>query len=610
MNISGPDTSTTNVEELEINEVLHELSECREDERSSQNQMIQVITAAGTIIGVCFTVSAFLSDDKSSTQTLTLVTRISLFLTSCVLCTAFPYITFLGISNVLRYHYIQNLEDRLTQLIYKSNRMNAPLHWMSFSSPILTKNPLHIKTGYTLITYSSYAIATLSAVFFGLSTVIVEYLKIVDCEWYDYCLVAIPFIFITFSFIVFIIISIRAKDMFNRTLTAAKNKRENRFMALHGNYKNFSLKNILRAILYFIYPKRKDFQKLFLIPLGTIIAIFLLNGTITYELVMAHFKDIVTAVFVIDVLVYQSRYQWNDIRGVVEDQTSGKTDRLPVNVLGKKKAVILSLIFISLKCFLAIHISLCNYNALLPYIFLIALVAVFYELARQYKCNILIFILVGFGYPLRIFSGLLPLNGIDPNSKITCLLLFLAYTAFGCFSAILPWTHEAILEKRSKTTFTKSYYYPLYDIIKTRDNVDSSDEYFSLKEAGKITDPWNISYVVSIITLSMILSYAMYSPLFVLLEVLSMFAAIYVCLGSSNNIVFRVLISSLLIILKGIISVVILKWSPLYICICVHQLLFLVVYFILRFQFNPNFNFFKVAFSIIIGKSTSDYLDD
>ena len=608
MSIYTPAVSTIDMEELKINEVLHELSECREDERGSQNQVIQVITAAGTIIGVCFTVSAFLSDDKSSIQTMTLVNRILLFLTSCVLCTAFPYITFLGINNVLRYHYIQDLEDRLTKLIYKNARQNAPLHWMSFSSPIMTKNPLHIKTGYTLITYSSYAIATLSAVFFGLSTVIVEYIKITDCEWYDYCLVAVPFVFITFSFIVFIIISIRARDMFDRSLSAAKNKRENRFMASHGNQKNFSSKNILRAILYFIYPKRKDFQKLFLIPLGAIISIFLLNGTVTYELVMAHFKDIVAAVFIIDVLVYQSRYQWNDIRGVVEDQASGKTDRLPVEVLGKKPAVILSLIVISLKCFLAIHISLCNYNTLLPYIFLIALVAVFYELARQYKRNNLVFILVGFGYPLRIFSGLLPLKGIDSNSKIIFLLLFLAYTAFGCFSALLPWTHEAILEKRSKNFFTKSYYYPLYNIIETRDTADFPDEYISLKEDGKITDPWNVSYVVSIIALSMVLSYAMYTPLFVLLEALSIFAAIYVCLSSSNNIVFRALIFILLIVLKGIISVVILKCSPLYICICVHQLLFLMIYFILRFQFNPNFNFFKVAFSIIIGKSTSNYL--
>ena len=95
-----------------INELLYELSECREDERNSKNQLLQVISIAGTIIGVCFSLSALASKLELSNDIFTQnPNHILLLLTSCVLCTAFPYIVFLGICDVLRFHYIRRLED-------------------------------------------------------------------------------------------------------------------------------------------------------------------------------------------------------------------------------------------------------------------------------------------------------------------------------------------------------------------------------------------------------------------------------------------------------------------------------------------------------------------
>ena len=39
-----------------------ELSECREDERSAQNQIVQVISTAGTVLSVIFGVSSYLKE--------------------------------------------------------------------------------------------------------------------------------------------------------------------------------------------------------------------------------------------------------------------------------------------------------------------------------------------------------------------------------------------------------------------------------------------------------------------------------------------------------------------------------------------------------------------
>ena len=38
-------------DEARINELIVELSECREDERNTQNQILQVISVAGAVIG-------------------------------------------------------------------------------------------------------------------------------------------------------------------------------------------------------------------------------------------------------------------------------------------------------------------------------------------------------------------------------------------------------------------------------------------------------------------------------------------------------------------------------------------------------------------------------
>ena len=46
------------VSEETAEELRMELSECREDERSAQNQIVQVISTAGTVLSVIFGVSS------------------------------------------------------------------------------------------------------------------------------------------------------------------------------------------------------------------------------------------------------------------------------------------------------------------------------------------------------------------------------------------------------------------------------------------------------------------------------------------------------------------------------------------------------------------------
>lgn len=44
---------------LRINELIAELSECRQDERNTQNQILQVISVAGAVLGILLGASYF-----------------------------------------------------------------------------------------------------------------------------------------------------------------------------------------------------------------------------------------------------------------------------------------------------------------------------------------------------------------------------------------------------------------------------------------------------------------------------------------------------------------------------------------------------------------------
>lgn len=612
---------TANISDLGVNEVLHELSECREDERNSQNQMLQVISAAGAIIGFCAALATFEMDKINQPEMRELVMRLLLILTSFVLCTAFSYITFLGISNVLRYHYLQSLEDRLTQLLHKNKEQNALLHWMSLSSPVLTKNPTHLKTKYAYAAYGSYAMATLSAVIFGLITIAIEAMNITNRKWFDYLLIGVPTVFIIISFYIFIVISIHADDMFRTALEIAKNKRGHRLMQKRKQNGAVPRKKYLQALLYLTYPKRKDAQKAMLILIGAVTGIFMLYGSLPLEFIIAQlgaqFKNIMCTWFVIDVLVYQSRYQWNDIRGVKEDAEAGKTDRLPTRTLGTRPAIILSSIFIALKLLLASYIGIsCQREYLLWFTGLIVVLAIAYEIARQRESNKWIFILVGLGYPLRFFAGLFsvyPAEKFDLKSLSVYASLGLAYMAFGGYEAILPWTYEALMQcNEPQQYFIKSYYEPLYISIKERIPVEQAYAYKiqALRKTGKITDLWNVMFLSSITILSgylvlyLLLSNSSASSYLVLLEVVFAIAVLTVCCGSVRNILKRLFFAIVCIILKGGLVTLLIGWIPTYICICVHQLFFLTVYYYLRFKFDPSFDCFNLICRTIIGRQT------
>lgn len=248
-------------------ELISEWEQCREDERNAQNQQIQVIATVGAILGGLYTVAALIVDRAEK-----LVMSALFYTSSLSLLVAISYIATIGITNVLRYHYMRDLEDRLYQLNPCPPKEESFTHWMSFCSPITTRNPLHIGTSpYTVIHYLYYGIATFGALAFRVMMVIFQYHILPETSALDRAALDVILLFIPVTLCLFVWFSIRAKDMY---ALAAKKAAKNRAIRLSAEelclttVRQNSPAALRKILLYFFYPKQKDFQKSLLILAG------------------------------------------------------------------------------------------------------------------------------------------------------------------------------------------------------------------------------------------------------------------------------------------------------------------------------------------------------
>lgn len=206
--------------ENDFNEVLNELSECREDERNSQNQVMQTIATAAAALTLILGASVFGKEDFSDAPYLLKIGIYVLCIT--ILMTAISYVVSFGITNVLRFFYMQQLEDKLAS---RKDKDLDIVHWISFSAAVNTRNIKHIRnSNYTMLSYVYYSLAAFLALFFCFGIIIIQYYIL---NLGNALFVAIPLSFILVSFAIFIAISIKAKDMYDfSNIFSAKKQKE------------------------------------------------------------------------------------------------------------------------------------------------------------------------------------------------------------------------------------------------------------------------------------------------------------------------------------------------------------------------------------------------
>ena len=605
-----------------INELIAELSECREDERSAQSQIIEVISATGTILGILLGASYLNENSKDAPimviQNVTLCeaswltkivsfinknvsyARLIFWLSLLIFCTAFAYIIVIGISNVLRYYYIQNLEERLHTLINgltDDDGRGDLLHWNAFSAPINTRNWKHVTTTHTVLSYLAFTLAVACAILFSMGMVITLFFEIEPRERFDDWLLGIVIVGMVTAFILFFRLTANAKDVAQFAWDTAHENQKIRFKKsetkLYGRTEAFR-----RMWKYMLYPKTQDPQKTALIVLGFIYGAILVGSA--WE--QAYIYKLLIALFVFDFLAYQARYQINDIRGLDEDKEMGKKNRLfSDEFISAGRLIKISANTASVKIILAILISLMlkgNLRVLLLWsLVLLLLSTILYEFARKSQKTWLVFFLVGMGYPLRFGLGLFIIMPLSwewlLHGQMVCFLS--ALWAYGSFSSVLAWTIE-VSERMQKVKedsgqfpneYKKKHFMALQKVLEVRygkaEECPINKKVLPLREKGKFGDPWNIYFMLSMVFLLLTALGGRIAVILVVLEFLS-------CIAFGLNILFCHRAKLIVMVLgwgcqigKLMLGIFVYA-SEWYILLSMMQLLITFTYFLLSYQ--------------------------
>lgn len=623
-------------EQDKINELITELSECREDERNTQNQILEIINIIGTILGILFGASYLSTENKNKRFVQTQIfdndwankvmepiiqiatpARIIFYLSVLSFSVAFLYITYLGIQNLLRYFYIQNIEDRLNDLFPDTNDNNNRgkfLHWNAFSAPILTKNRKHITTSHATLSFFTYAGAVSCVILFSIGLIISLFLDINPIKWYDKLLLYSMIFFMLLSFLLFARLTSKADEVAKFSWDMAHENQQIRLGKVNGKIYGKS-QSFRRLLKYFIYPKIQDLQKPVLIALG-FLYYFFYTGT---KIKIGYVPRLIFVMFIFDFLAYQARYQINDIRGIKEDKEAGCKNRLISDDLDNEGHVIkLSFTLALLKILCSFLITL-FFGKSEKWILLLSLVilfflTLFYEISRAKNIIWLIFILVGVGYPLRFFLGFFV---VSPKSffsliKLPLICYILAFWAYGSFSSILSWVNEVIdrLQRRYEQNdaeifqdfFEKKHYLYIQGIIKERFVLAErhlfKGKVLPLREKNKLRDPWNIAFILSIFLLMIITFIIRFSLKYILIESAIFISFILnICLKQGQKLVgFG--IGWILITMKIIMQIRDLSPSAEYVWFSLTQILITVTYLVLSYR--PQFK--KIKFKVIIKK--------
>lgn len=604
-----------------INELIAELNDCREDERNTQNQILEVISVAGTVLGILFSAS-YLNDEKNRCITIftnignnstnyiykfcnmlnanVTYARIMFWLSLLIFCTAFAYIIVLGTNNILRYYYIQSLEDRLHELISNTpddNGRGSFLHWNAYNAPIITRNINHITSSHTALIYFSYSVATCCAILFSIAMVTSLFLEITPKKRFDYMTVLIIIILMLLTAFLFIRTSSKAKEVAQFAWDTAH---ENQKIRLEGDSYNLygKSKSFKRTLLYLIYPKKQDLQKPILIILGFAYGIILSDTTTN----LMYIWRLMFILIVFDFLAYQARYQINDIRGLKEDKEAGCTNRLLLNDIDNPgHAIKISFVVAIMKIIACIVITL-FWGGVIRNILLVSLAILFvstilYEAARAQKRTYRVFILVGVGYPLRFFVGFFSVVSLKMVTNIASVVCFiLALWAYGVFSSILAWTDEVVKRmqefKKSYNSFPISYekkhFKYIQNLISERyilgENHPVNGKIMPLREKGRLRDPWNLTMVLCMTCLCFLTCLKKIPLNLFIIEFLILVTYIINIYLRYERKVILMCLSWGCIIGKAVVGVLFYKipiWYPLFSII---QIIVTITYFMLMYQ--------------------------
>jgi hypothetical protein len=169
------------------------------------------------------------------------------------------------------------------------------------------------------------------------------------------------------------------------------------------------------------------------------------------------FWQALVAWLVFEYLIYQARYQWNDIRGLADDlahSASAERGRLPVRRFGPKRSVAVSAAVMGLRTAIVLVLVVFDVGGLWD-LYLLAFVlvwgvALIYEALREttrlpegVRAGA-IWLVVGSGYSIRAAFGFRLAGLYSGEGIVVFWLLVSAAWAFGIVFVTMTWVIEAV----------------------------------------------------------------------------------------------------------------------------------------------------------------------
>lgn len=325
-------------EELEW--LLFELDEAREDQRVSLDHIVQVLVACIVALAILYSVAAgFGASENSIPWKNEGIATIA----ACVILVAGFYGSSIGQERMFRYHYMEMIEKRISEIVPTGDE-NIALGWNRFSSRLITANIHHLTNRGARRHYVHFALALVSLVI-GCVLLSLLLLLTVHNKWVRLLLPLVVMSALIYLLYCYFIATDYSRLTFAEILDlnvkgAPKGYRANSGGVSEENRPGHYFSQFRGKFLRLLYTRPRDSMKSFFYLGGALLGTSLGGG---YSLGEWFFRFFLL-VFVVDICGYQARYLINDIRGIAEDRTNPQSEgrnRLPLLGGGNERHTII-----------------------------------------------------------------------------------------------------------------------------------------------------------------------------------------------------------------------------------------------------------------------------
>lgn len=327
-----------NQEELEW--LLFELDEAREDQRVSLDHIVQVLVACIAALAILYSVAAgFGASENSIPWKNEGIATIA----ACVILVAGFYGSSIGQERMFRYHYMEMIEKRISEIVPTGDE-NIALGWNQFSSRLITANIHHLTNRGARRHYVHFALALVSLVI-GCVLLSLLLLLTVHNKWVRLLLPLVVMSALIYLLYCYFIATDFSRLTFKEILDLNVNGAPKEYRADSGgvsedNRPGHYFSQFRGKFLRLLYTRPRDSMKSFFYLGGALLGSSLGGGYTLGEWFFRFFL----LVFVVDICGYQARYLINDIRGIAEDRTNPQSEgrnRLPLLGGGNERHTII-----------------------------------------------------------------------------------------------------------------------------------------------------------------------------------------------------------------------------------------------------------------------------